>query len=104
MIWASLAAPLLRPWRARVVGELAHVDAAERLGAPGGRAKRAVVERGGEVEEGAGGRGDRDAVVTGRVVEVEPGGAVDAQTGVGVPRGAEHRHLGVALLPRHEAP
>jgi hypothetical protein len=36
------------------VGELAHVDAVERLGAPGGRAERAVVESGREVEEGAG--------------------------------------------------
>ncbi len=66
------------------VGELAHVDAMERLGAAGGGAERAVVEGGREVEEGPGGRGDRDALVARRVVEVEPGGAVDAQAGVDV--------------------
>ena len=73
MIWASLAAPRLSPVAGQGVGELAHVDAVERLGAAGGGAQRAVVEPGREVEEGAGGRGDRDAVVAGAVVEVEAG-------------------------------
>jgi hypothetical protein len=54
MISASLVAPRLRSWRGAGVGELAHVDAVQGLGAAGGRAQRAVVEGGGEVEEGAG--------------------------------------------------
>jgi hypothetical protein len=86
------------------LGELADVDALQRLGAAGGGAERTVVDGGREVEEGARGRGDCHAVVAGRVVEVEAGGAVDAQAWVGMRRGAEHRDLGMALLPRHEAP
>ena len=63
-----------------------------------------MVEGGGEVEEGArGGRG-RDAVVAGAVVEVEAPRSMHAQAGVHVSPGAEHRDLGVALLPWHEAP
>ena len=104
MISASLAAPRLRPWRASVSASWRDVARCSDWARRVARAEGAVVEGGGEVEEGAGGRRDRHAVVAGRVVEVEAGGAVDAQTGVRVRRGAEHPDLGVALLPRHEAP
>jgi hypothetical protein len=42
--------------------------------------------------------------VAGAIVEVEPGRAVDAQARVRTRRRAEHGDLGIALLPRQEAP